>query len=94
MEAIDQEGSPNFDNVKKMDYLHATLNESLRMYPPVPLDMRLCMSDDVLPSGHHIKANVRDEVVAPKHLTDPWVDVCCVPDMGHQPQSKDLGPTG
>ncbi|XP_027771764.1 cytochrome P450 704C1-like isoform X1 [Solanum pennellii] len=39
----------------KMHYLHATLTETLRLYPAVPVDGRCADADDVLPDGFHIK---------------------------------------
>ncbi|KAF8028237.1 hypothetical protein BT93_E0982 [Corymbia citriodora subsp. variegata] len=39
----------------RMHYLHATLTETLRLYPAVPLDGRCAEIDDVLPDGFHVK---------------------------------------
>ncbi|XP_030474403.1 cytochrome P450 704C1-like isoform X2 [Syzygium oleosum] len=39
----------------RMPYLHATLTETLRLYPAVPLDGRCTETDDVLPDGFHVK---------------------------------------
>ncbi|CAN4125723.1 unnamed protein product [Withania somnifera] len=41
--------------LEKMHYLHATLTETLRLYPAVPLDGRCADADDVLPDGFHIR---------------------------------------
>ncbi|PHT47360.1 hypothetical protein CQW23_11568 [Capsicum baccatum] len=41
--------------LEKMHYLHATLTETLRLYPAVPLDGRCADTDDVLPDGFHIR---------------------------------------
>ncbi|KAL3348996.1 hypothetical protein AABB24_022252 [Solanum stoloniferum] len=41
--------------LEKMHYLHATLTETLRLYPAVPVDGRCADADDVLPDGFHIK---------------------------------------
>ncbi|XP_030512843.1 cytochrome P450 704C1-like [Rhodamnia argentea] len=39
----------------QMHYLHATLTETLRLYPAVPADGRGAETDDVLPDGFHVK---------------------------------------
>ncbi|KAF8028239.1 hypothetical protein BT93_E0983 [Corymbia citriodora subsp. variegata] len=39
----------------RMHYLHATLTETLRLYPAVPVDGRCAETDDVLPDGFHVK---------------------------------------
>ncbi|XP_056173585.1 cytochrome P450 704C1-like isoform X2 [Syzygium oleosum] len=39
----------------RMYYLHATLTETLRLYPAVPADGRCAEADDVLPDGFHVK---------------------------------------
>lgn len=46
-------------DVKKMDYLHAALTESMRLYPPVPVDFKEALEDDVLPDGTAIRAHQR-----------------------------------
>ncbi|KAJ7726285.1 cytochrome P450 monooxygenase CYP63 [Mycena maculata] len=33
-------GSPTYENIKDMKYMHAVINEVLRLYPPVPLNVR------------------------------------------------------
>ncbi|KMT15242.1 hypothetical protein BVRB_3g063510 [Beta vulgaris subsp. vulgaris] len=45
----------DFDELKEMHYLHGALSETLRLYPPVPVDTRACLEDDILPSGTKIK---------------------------------------
>ncbi|KAK9141459.1 hypothetical protein Syun_010859 [Stephania yunnanensis] len=39
----------------KMNYLHAALSETLRLYPAVPVDAKICFSDDTLPDGFSVK---------------------------------------
>ncbi|PKU59801.1 Cytochrome P450 704C1 [Dendrobium catenatum] len=43
-----------FQEVKEMKYLHATLSETLRLYPSVPLNSKNCFSDDTLPDGFNV----------------------------------------
>ncbi|PON75784.1 Cytochrome P450, E-class, group I [Parasponia andersonii] len=44
----------NYDELKKLQYLNAALSESLRLFPPVPINSRLSVADDVLPDGTHV----------------------------------------
>nr|AHF22080.1 CYP704A87 [Artemisia annua] len=41
--------------IDKMHYLHATLSETMRLYPAVPLNRKSVEKDDVLPDGFIIK---------------------------------------
>ncbi|KAI3886023.1 hypothetical protein MKX03_003604 [Papaver bracteatum] len=41
--------------LEKMQYLHAALTETLRLYPAVPVDPKICFSDDTLPDGFDVK---------------------------------------
>ncbi|KAF9616646.1 hypothetical protein IFM89_030880 [Coptis chinensis] len=41
--------------LEKMQYLHAALSETLRLYPAVPVDAKICFSDDTLPDGFSVK---------------------------------------
>ncbi|XP_076931746.1 cytochrome P450 94A2-like [Bidens hawaiensis] len=47
--------SPSYDEVKEMVYTHASLCESMRLYPPVPVVNRTAMADDILPDGTIVK---------------------------------------
>ncbi|KAJ4820084.1 hypothetical protein LUZ62_032650 [Rhynchospora pubera] len=47
----------DFEELKKMHYLHAALTESMRLYPPVPVNSAQTLKDDVLPDGTQIKNN-------------------------------------
>lgn len=41
----------DFNELRDMHYLHAAISETLRLYPPVPVDTKACLEDDVLPDG-------------------------------------------
>ncbi|KAH7664630.1 Abieta-7,13-dien-18-ol hydroxylase protein [Dioscorea alata] len=43
------------ETLNNMQYLHAALSETLRLYPAVPLDVKECSSDDTLPDGFAVK---------------------------------------
>ncbi|VAI12021.1 unnamed protein product [Triticum turgidum subsp. durum] len=51
-------GDPfTFDALRSMQYLHAALTESMRLYPPVAIDSsETCAADDTLPDGTHVGA--------------------------------------
>lgn len=48
---IDHPPNVTFDELKTLHYLHAALSESMRLFPPVPINSRLTVNDDVLPDG-------------------------------------------
>ncbi|KAL5571495.1 hypothetical protein UlMin_021092 [Ulmus minor] len=43
------------ETLEQMHYLHATLTETLRLYPAVPVDGRSADEDDILPDGFRVK---------------------------------------
>ncbi|KAL6123317.1 hypothetical protein ACLB2K_075839 [Fragaria x ananassa] len=43
------------EDLKKMQYLHAALAETIRLYPAVPMDAKMCFSDDTWPDGFSIR---------------------------------------
>ncbi|KAK4415985.1 cytochrome [Sesamum alatum] len=43
------------EDLEKMHYLHAALTETLRLYPAVPVDAKVCLSDDTMPDGYSVK---------------------------------------
>ncbi|KAI3905791.1 hypothetical protein MKW92_024547 [Papaver armeniacum] len=46
---------PGYDDIKDMIYIHASLCESMRLYPPVPVESKEAASDDILPDETIIK---------------------------------------
>ncbi|KAL8961870.1 MAG: hypothetical protein Q9193_001640 [Seirophora villosa] len=51
-EVGDLEGElPTFEQIKNMKYLRYTLNEALRLYPVVPVNARMAITDTILPLG-------------------------------------------
>ncbi|KAK9704907.1 hypothetical protein RND81_07G019300 [Saponaria officinalis] len=41
--------------LKGMTYTHAALSETMRLYPPVPVDLKQAANDDILPDGTKVK---------------------------------------
>jgi cytochrome P450 len=41
----------SLDELRDMHYLHAAISEAMRLYPPVPVDTKACLTDDILPDG-------------------------------------------
>ncbi|KAG2295921.1 hypothetical protein Bca52824_042590 [Brassica carinata] len=66
--------SINEEALDQMQYLHAALSETLRLYPPVPVDMRCAENDDILADGHRVKRgdNVYYLAYAMGRMTYVW----------------------
>ncbi|KAG5054988.1 hypothetical protein GLYMA_03G122300v4 [Glycine max] len=47
-------GAFGYEEVKEMRYLQAAISETMRLYPPVPVDTMECLNDDVLPDGTRV----------------------------------------
>ncbi|KFK43581.1 hypothetical protein AALP_AA1G144900 [Arabis alpina] len=45
--------------LNKMVYLQAALSETLRLYPPIPMEMKQAIEDDVFPDGTFIRKGSR-----------------------------------
>ncbi|KAH7387630.1 hypothetical protein KP509_16G033600 [Ceratopteris richardii] len=62
IESIDNCDETEFANLltyqalNRMSYLHACITEALRLYPAVPLETKIAVSDDIFPDGTKIKA--------------------------------------
>ncbi|KAF8009265.1 hypothetical protein BT93_J0300 [Corymbia citriodora subsp. variegata] len=44
----------SYDELKSLHYLHAAVTESMRLFPPVPINSRLTVDEDVLPDGTRV----------------------------------------
>ncbi|EPS72518.1 hypothetical protein M569_02237, partial [Genlisea aurea] len=51
--------SAAYEEVKELVYTHASISESMRLYPPVPTDTKCAVADDVLPDGTVVKKGTR-----------------------------------
>ncbi|XP_068663246.1 cytochrome P450 CYP94D108-like [Aristolochia californica] len=45
----------SYDELREMNYLHAALSESMRLYPPVAINSRTALEDDILPDGTFVR---------------------------------------
>jgi len=57
LQEIDEElrgETPSLHNVKNLKYLKAVLDETLRIWPPVPIERKYALEDDQLPNGTFI----------------------------------------
>jgi len=45
------------ETVTQLEYLKQVLNETLRLCPPVPNNVRRSVKEDTLPNGYHVPAN-------------------------------------
>ncbi|KAF6166565.1 hypothetical protein GIB67_005427 [Kingdonia uniflora] len=61
------------DDLKGLVYLHAALNESLRLYPPVPLNSKGVLKEDVLPDGSVVKPGMQIILSFYSEGRMPWI---------------------
>jgi cytochrome P450 len=68
---------PGVNDVPKLKYTHRVLEESMRIYPPTWLFIRMARKDDTLPSGTHVPAGSKLYMCPyvmhrnPKYFPDP-----------------------
>ncbi|GLJ54455.1 hypothetical protein SUGI_1169500 [Cryptomeria japonica] len=73
-----EEWTFGFEEVKQMDYLHAALSESLRLYPPIVAEGTEAAEDDVLPDGTQTEkgAQVWYSIYSCGRLESVWGEDC------------------
>ncbi|KAG0222435.1 cytochrome P450 [Mortierella sp. GBAus27b] len=54
IDSILQGGNPTYESTKQQKYAEACFFETLRLYPSVPQNMKVCVQDDILPGGVQI----------------------------------------
>lgn len=54
LEAILQNREPSAEEIRKLSFTRQVLDESMRLYPPTWIYIRMAIEDDRLPSGAHI----------------------------------------
>jgi fatty acid omega-hydroxylase len=83
-----------YEAVNRLPFLQAVLNETLRLYPSVPLDLKFVLEDDVWPDGtrvrrgnvavYNIYAMGRDPAIWGAHAADfrpeRWLEMDSNPD--------------
>uniref|UniRef100_A0A803PWP4 Cytochrome P450 n=2 Tax=Cannabis sativa TaxID=3483 RepID=A0A803PWP4_CANSA len=48
-----------YGEMREMNYLHAAVHESMRLFPPIQIDSKFCQEDDVLPDGTFVRKGTR-----------------------------------
>ncbi|XP_070035195.1 cytochrome P450 94A1-like [Nicotiana tomentosiformis] len=66
------------DDLNEMVYTHASICESMRLYPPVPLELKQVTEDDVWPDGTKLKKGMTIflHVLAMGRSTELWGSDC------------------
>ncbi|KAM0948729.1 putative cytochrome P450 [Dioscorea sansibarensis] len=74
-EVRDKQG---YEKLREMQYLHAALTESMRLYPPVAMNTVECREDDILPDGSFVAKGwfVSYNTYAMGRLKELWGEDC------------------
>jgi len=90
---------PAYEDLNRLPYMNAVLSEALRLYPSVPIDIKLALEDDVWPDGTKIPAGTnivyniytmgRDPLIwgpdAEEFRPERWLEMSSAPDNYHYP---------
>ena len=55
MERVCGADEVSYERLEEFKYLRAVIHETLRLAPPVPLDFKKAVADDILPNGMRVK---------------------------------------
>ncbi|XP_047310543.1 cytochrome P450 94B3-like [Impatiens glandulifera] len=71
--------SLDLDELREMNYLHASISEAMRLYPPVPIDTKECLEDDVMPDGTFVGKGwfATYHAFAMGRMREIWGEDCC-----------------
>ncbi|CAN1157758.1 Cytochrome P450 704C1 [Linum perenne] len=66
------------ETLERLQYVHAAITETLRLYPAVPVDAKVCLSDDTLPDGYSVRKGdmVAYQPYAMGRMKFIWGDDC------------------
>ncbi|KAL4571340.1 hypothetical protein LXL04_018098 [Taraxacum kok-saghyz] len=69
----------SFDELRQMHYLHATISEGLRLFPPVPVDTKASLKNDIMPDGTFVAEGwfVTYHTYAMGRMKSVWGEDCC-----------------
>lgn len=65
---------PTYEEIQRLPYLQAVISEVLRLYPSVPVDVKVALDDDTLPDGTFVPAgaNVAYDIYSMGRDTSIW----------------------